>query len=355
VISDRRPARKAIAMTKLARLLSTGLIVAAAALMMVAGANRSVSTAELTAASLRLKWFGQAQFVGYYVAKAKGFYAAEGIDLAINPGGPNIIAENLVGAGSDTFGHGGGAASLLQAREKGLTILGIAMLFQETPYRFVALERSGIKSFADLRGKKISTWFTGPQFMLYAMLKQNGIPLGDVKIEAQAASMTPFLEGQVDLAIVTVFNELLALKRRGVTPSVIFNPAEMGVNLPNEALIVNEKVAKENPKLVQGFLKASLHGWAHALSHQEEAIDILVKEVPNANRAEQLEQLQSLAPLVVYGDARKKGVGYIDRKQLEFTEKFLLDNGVLKSSVDLASAIDTSYWDNVPAADKIVP
>jgi NitT/TauT family transport system substrate-binding protein len=342
-------------MIKPAQPLLAKAVIAAAALMMIAGADRPALAAELTPASLRLKWFGQAQFIGYYVAKAKGFYAAEGIDLAINPGGPNIIAENLVGAGSDTFGHGGGAASLLQAREKGLTIVGIGMMFQETPYRFVALERSGIRTFADLRGKKISTWFTGPQFMLYAMLKQNGIPLSEVKIEAQAASMTPFLEGQVDLAIVTVFNELLTLKRRGVTPSVIFNPAEMGVNLPNEALIVNEKIAKENPKLVQGFLKASLHGWAHALSHQEEAVDILVKEVPNANRAEQLEQLKSLAPLVVYGEARKKGVGYIDRKQLEFTEKFLLENGVLKSSVDVASAIDTGFWDNVPSADKVVP
>jgi len=342
-------------MTKPAQPLLAKAMIAAAALMMVAGADRPAPAAEPTAASLRLKWFGQAQFIGYYVAKAKGFYAAEGIDLAINPGGPNIIAENLVGAGSDTFGHGGGAASLLQAREKGLTIVGIGMMFQETPYRFVALERSGIRMFTDLRGKKISTWFTGPQFMLYAMLKQNGIPLSEVKIEAQAASMTPFLEGQVDLAIVTVFNELLTLKRRGVTPSVIFNPAEMGVNLPNEALIVNEKITKENPKLVQGFLKASLHGWAHALGHQEEAVDILVKEVPNANRAEQLEQLKSLAPLVVYGEARKKGVGYIDRKQLEFTERFLLENGVLKSSVDVASAIDTGFWDNVPAADKVVP
>src|SRR5262249_14161900 len=134
--------------------LRNGAIVTAAACGLLASMNFSAA-ADLTAASLRLKWFPQAQFLGYYVAKQKGWYAAEGIDLTINPGGPNIIAENLVAAGSDTFGHGGGAASLLQAREKGLSVVGIGMIFQETPYRFVALERSGIKTFGDLKGKKL--------------------------------------------------------------------------------------------------------------------------------------------------------------------------------------------------------
>ena len=95
-------------------------IMAVATVLTVAPSAVPVHAAELTPASLRLKWLPQAQFVGYYVATAKGWYKDEGIDLKINPGGPNIIAENMVASGADTFGHGGGAASLLQAREKGL-------------------------------------------------------------------------------------------------------------------------------------------------------------------------------------------------------------------------------------------
>ena len=52
--------------------------------------------ADLQKASLRLKWLPQAQFAGFYVAAAKGYYKAEGIDLTINPGGPNLLTENLV-------------------------------------------------------------------------------------------------------------------------------------------------------------------------------------------------------------------------------------------------------------------
>ncbi|TIX43299.1 MAG: ABC transporter substrate-binding protein, partial [Mesorhizobium sp.] len=40
--------------------------------------------------TLQLKWVTQAQFAGYYVAKAKGFYEAEGLDVDIKPGGPDI-------------------------------------------------------------------------------------------------------------------------------------------------------------------------------------------------------------------------------------------------------------------------
>jgi NitT/TauT family transport system substrate-binding protein len=298
-------------------------IMAIATALSVAPCAVPAHAAELTPASLRLKWLPQAQFIGYYVAAAKGWYKDEGIDLKINP------------------------------REKGLSIIGVGMLFQETPYRFVTLEKSGIKKFTDVKGKTVSTWFTGPQFMLQAMLRANQIDPRDVKIEPQAASMTPFIEGKVDMAIVTVYNEALVLKRRGITPAAAFNPAEMGVNIPNESLIVNERVIKENPKLVQGFLNASLRGWAYALTHRDEAIDILLAAAPNADRTEQKEQLQELVPLIVYGDAKTKGIGHIDQPQLSYTNRFLVENGVLKSPVDVPAAINTTFWDKVSPDSKI--
>jgi len=337
------------------RHLTRSTIACVAATLLPASFGGTATAAELTSASLRLKWLPQAQFMGYYVAKAKGFYQEEGIALTIEPGGPNIIAENMVASGINSFGHGGGMASLLQAREKGLAIVAIGMLFQETPYRLVVLERSGIKKFTDIKGKTVSTWFTGPQFMVQAMIKASGLDPRDVKLEAQANSMVPFIEGKVDMATVTVYNEALVLKRRNVTPSVVFNPAEMGVNLANESIIVNENTIKESPKLVQGFLRASLKGWLYAVTHQDEAIDILMKEVPTANRVEQKETLATLPALLTYGEAGTKGIGYLDLNNLAFAQKFLLDNGVLKSAVDLKSAVNTTFWDKVPAKDKVVP
>jgi len=316
--------------------------------------TRRRSAQELTKASLRLKWLVAAQFAGYYVAKEKGWYAQEGIDLTINPGGPNIIGENLVAAGTDTFGHAGGAATLLQARSKGLPLVGIGMMMQETPYRFVARQKSGIKTLDDFKGKTVTTWFTGPQFLLQGLLKSKGINPSDVKIQAQAASMVPFIEGQVDVATVTTYNELPLLKHEGVTDLVSFNPAEMGVNLPNEVLIVNEEFAKKNQKLVQGFLKASLRGWIEAFRNNKEAVDILMKVAPGSNRARHEEEIKNLPELFVYGPGKTQGIGYLDPKAMEFTNKFLVDNGVIPKPVDVAAAIDTSFWQAVPDEYKKV-
>ena len=67
--------------------------------------------------SLRLAWVYDMAEVGIFVAKDKGFYEKEGIDLEIKPGGFGLDPLKLVAAGSDEFGVGG-AVNLLLARER---------------------------------------------------------------------------------------------------------------------------------------------------------------------------------------------------------------------------------------------
>ena len=54
--------------------------------------------------TIQLKWVTQAQFAGYYVAKDKGFYRDEGLDVTIKPGGPDIAPQQvLAGGGADVI------------------------------------------------------------------------------------------------------------------------------------------------------------------------------------------------------------------------------------------------------------
>ena len=71
----------------------------------------------------------QAQFAGYYVAKAKGFYNDEGLDVTILPGGPNVAPEQVIaGGGADVIVDWAGGA--LVAREKGVKLVNIAQPLQ---------------------------------------------------------------------------------------------------------------------------------------------------------------------------------------------------------------------------------
>ena len=77
-----------------------GLLVA----MAVVGGMGAPAGAQTTKARLQLKWVTQAQFAGYYAAKAQGFYAAEKLDVTIIPGGPDIVPEQVVAGGGAEFG-----------------------------------------------------------------------------------------------------------------------------------------------------------------------------------------------------------------------------------------------------------
>ena len=94
--------------------------VASMAAMLVVGAARADDKV-----TLQLKWVTQAQFAGYYVAKDKGFYKEDGLDVTIKPGGPDVAPEQvLAGGGADVVVDWMPAA--LAAREKGAPMVNIA-------------------------------------------------------------------------------------------------------------------------------------------------------------------------------------------------------------------------------------
>src|SRR5207245_9748579 len=87
--------------------------------------------------ALQLKWVTQAQFAGYYAAKAKGLYTAEQLDVTIRPGGPDIVPEQVVAGGGAQFGIDW-LPSLLSARDPGAPLVNIGHGFAYSRKRYVA-------------------------------------------------------------------------------------------------------------------------------------------------------------------------------------------------------------------------
>jgi NitT/TauT family transport system substrate-binding protein len=324
----------------------------AVAIAILGGALPATATAA-DQASVRLKWVAQAQFVGFYVAKAKGFYDAEGLDLTINPGGPNLNGETLVASNADNFAVAGGIENLLAGRARGLPIVGIGMMLQRTPSAYVAFADSGIKSPKDFKGKTVSTFFTGAHNTLAAVLAKENVPAADVKIVPQAVTMTPFVDRQVDVATVMLFNELNVLRARGLGDKlVVMSPEDYGVSFPSDAVITNETMIKERPKTVQAFMNGSLRGWKYAIENQAEAIDILMKAAPGLDRAHQSAMLAEYAKLMLADAGTSRGLAVLDMDKLEAVRKFQLDRKALTQPVPLTEALNPTFWNAVPAAYK---
>src|SRR5437667_984218 len=144
--------------------------------------------------ALQLKWVTQAQFAGYYAAKARGFYAAENLDVTIRPGGPDIVPEQVVAGGGAQFGIDW-LPSLLSAREQGAPLVNIAQVFAASGMREIAFKSSGIKGANDLRGRKVAVWFGGNEFALLATLEKYKIDRNkDVALVQQPFDMNLLLQ-----------------------------------------------------------------------------------------------------------------------------------------------------------------
>jgi len=310
-------------------------------------------TKEPVKASLRLKWLTQTQFAGFYYAQAKGYYKDEGIDLTINPGGPNLLTENLVATGADTFGLSGGTDSVMAGVDKGLPIVSIGVAHQITPFVFVTRKDGPIKTLKDFEGKKVTTWFTGANYVLFGMLGKAGIDKSKVDIQPQQVSMTPFINGDTDVATATYYNELWTVRdRMGNDNLRFFTAEESGITFPRDTLIVSKDTAKDKPELVKAFLRASIKGWREAAANPKDAVDIVMKIAPTLNRVQQESMLTEAYRLMTAGKAKTEGLFYIDQPAIKSAQDFLLANKVLTKPVDTQVAFDGSFLAAIAAADR---
>jgi NitT/TauT family transport system substrate-binding protein len=330
---------------KFSRRFLVGAVMAMPLLVTTASAHAEESV------SVRLRWVTQTQFAGVYVALEKGFYKEAGLNVKINPGGPNVSTETLVASGADTFAVAGATDSMLFAREKKLPVVAIAMTLQTTPYAFVSLQSSAIKSPKDFSGKTASAWFTGSQYQLYTVLQTAGVDQKSVNIVAQPFSMQPFIDGKYDISTVTMYNELLVLKDKNISVN-LFRADEYGVRGQDNAIITSEKMIQQKPEVVQAFLNATLRGWKYAIQNQPEAVDIVIKSGSGLNKAHQTNMLAAYAQLMVSGTGRSQGLGWVDLDTAKKVNDNLVKYAALQAPVDVAPAFTNQFWDKVPAEYK---
>jgi NitT/TauT family transport system substrate-binding protein len=170
----------------------------------------AAGTADAQELTLQLKWVTQAQFAGYYVAKDKGFYEEEGLDVTILPGGPDIApTQVLAGGGADVIVEWMPAA--LAAREKGLPLVNIAQPFKASGMMLTCLKESGITDpKTDFKGKTLGVWFSGNEYPFLSWMSQLGLsteggPDG-VTVLKQGFNVDPLLQKQAACISTMTYN-----------------------------------------------------------------------------------------------------------------------------------------------------
>ncbi|CUH43830.1 MULTISPECIES: ABC transporter substrate-binding protein [Ruegeria] len=235
--------------------------------------------------TLQLKWVTQAQFAGYYVAKDKGFYEEEGLDVTILPGGPDIAPTQVIaGGGADVTVEWMPAA--LAAREKGLPLVNIAQPFKSSGMMLTCWKDAGIAAPEDLKNRTLGVWFFGNEFPFMSWMSQLGIDTGGksesgVEVLKQGFNVDPLLQRQADCISTMTYNEYWQVIDSGVNPDelVTFKYEDQGVATLEDGLYVLEENLGDAAFVdkMERFVRASMKGWKYAEEHPDEAADIVLE------------------------------------------------------------------------------
>ena len=234
--------------------------------------------------TLQLKWVTQAQFAGYYVAKAKGFYDEEGLNVTIKPGGPDIAPSQVIaGGGADVVVDW--MPSALAAREKGLPLVNIAQPFAASGMMLTCLKETGIKTPADFADKTLGVWFYGNEYPFLSWMSQLGLKTdgsaGGVTVLKQGFNVDPLLQKQAACISTMTYNEYWQVIEAGVKPEdlVTFKYQDEGVATLEDGLYVMEDKLADPAfadKMVR-FVRASMKGWKYAEANSDEAAMIVLE------------------------------------------------------------------------------
>ncbi|MEN0041007.1 MAG: ABC transporter substrate-binding protein [Pseudomonadota bacterium] len=235
--------------------------------------------------TLQLKWVTQAQFAGYYVAKDKGFFEAEGLDVEIKPGGPDIApVQVLAGGGADVVVEWMPAA--LAAREKGVPLVNIAQPFKSSGLMLTCRKETGIATPADLKNRTLGVWFFGNEYPFLSWMSQLGIDTdgadeNGVTVVKQGFNVDPLIQKQADCISTMTYNEYWQVIDAGFTADdlVVFKYEDQGVATLEDGLYVLEENLADaafKEKMVK-FVRASMKGWKYAEENPDEAAEIVLE------------------------------------------------------------------------------
>jgi ABC-type nitrate/sulfonate/bicarbonate transport system substrate-binding protein len=291
------------------RLLGVALVIAiaggGAALLATCGGASPKPADKVT---LQLNWFHEAEFVGYYVAQAKGFYDAKQLNVKILEGGPGDPANGHILNGSADFAISsfGEQKDLVAAKEPAVAVMAA---FQIPPLVIFSLSSAGIREPADLVDRRVGVTTDYWKGVLEQTLRAGGVdPRKVTEVKVGAESLSALYGHKVDAWLGYAQDEPIQAQVAGYRVSDIF-PSDYGVGGYEGLVLTNRATIAKDPGLVRRFVQASEQGWRYAVEHPDEAAQILLRWAPKPGLRFQKLAVRAVGPLV---DTPQAPVGWID-------------------------------------------
>jgi NitT/TauT family transport system substrate-binding protein len=299
--------------------------------------------AQETKVKFQLDWRFEGPAALFLLAKSKGYFAQEKLDVTIDSGSGSGNAVNRVASGSYDLGFADTAALMeFVANNPSAPSkpVGVMMVYNDTPAAIFALKKSGIKSPADLVGKKLGAPVFDAGRRAYPIFaKANQLDAA----KSTWVSMDPPLRetmlarGDVDAITGFYFTSLLNLNARGVKDEdlVVLPFPNYGVKMYGNLIIASEGFVKQNPEALKGFLRAFAKASRDVMANPEAAIKIVKERDALIDEKLELRRLKlAISSSIATPNAKAEGYGQVSAPRLSLMASQVSDAYNTKTRVD---------------------
>ena len=277
---------------------------------------------------LQSDWYPQGEHGGFYYALANGYYAEEGLDVEILPGGINYMGALKVTEGQAEFAMNK-AEAILRHVDQGMPLRIVMATLQHDPQGILLHDESPVHTFKDLDGRLLmampgGTWlaYLGKKYIFEPRLipSDKGMErfLSDPELSQQCmATSEPFYASQNG-----VKTRVLLLKDSGFDPYHV--------------VYTSDRFAAEHPEAVQAFVRASIRGWKDYMSKDPSPAFAIIKALNSRQTDAQLNYSRQALTDGGYVYVEKDGsdCGKVTDERMETLAKQMLDLGIIKQQPD---------------------
>jgi len=307
----------------------------------------------------RLNWTLYGEHAPFFVARDKGFYRDEGLEVEIQEGSGSTTVAQLVANATSPVAYVD-AATMMRGVGAGMPIKAVGVTLQQSPMAFIyRADAARPTKISEIKGSRIAITAGDASLAIFtAFMGKLGMKVEDVQmitVANPAAKEQAVLNKQADALLGYFMDQGPRMQlQTGVKMGWTRLYDMAGVTTLSSAIIANNDWLKDakNQDLLRRFLRASQRGWQYSFDHRAEAADIFRKSAPVFTQ--EIAQLEVDGTMTIIRTERTKGkpIAWSDAGDWKDSQDLLEKFAKLKAQPDVGVYYTNSYLSEAPYLPK---
>jgi NitT/TauT family transport system substrate-binding protein len=258
----------------------------------------------------------------FFVAKEKGYYKAEGLDVEILGGRGSAATIREVAAGAATFGFADSGTLVISRANENVPVKMIGIVYARAPHAMMALKSSGITGPKDLVGRTLADTSASSNYILFAAYaRASGIDPNSVKWVFTDFNSLPGLlvTKQVDAIGQFTMGQPMLQQRVPNDAIVVLSYKDAGMEFYSNSVVASDATIQSKPALVKAFMRATQKGMTDAFANPKEAAQLMHKSMPLLDEGIIAEETKAVSELAATPETKREGLGVLNRAKIAQT------------------------------------